>query len=144
MKHHIKYPFIILLFTFNLNFVKAQFNVLISECEKNIGNEYISDGQQYISLITQEQTAEFNTIFYGGNTYRIIACGGSKKDLKFKIFDKDRNELFNNSEFNNTQYWDIQFESTIECFIEAKLSANAGSSGFAVILIGLKIEKQNN
>lgn len=138
MNNFIKYTFVTILFALSTNFASAQFNVLMSDCEKNLGPEYISDGQQYISLITQEQTAEFNTIFYGGNTYRIIACGGAKKKLKFVIFDKDRNELFNNEEYNDSQYWDIQFESTIECYIEAKLSAEAGSSGFAVILIGLK------
>jgi hypothetical protein len=111
----------------------------MSECKAYIDNNYISDGQQYMSLITGDQTAEFNVIFYGGNTYRIILCGGSEQsELIFLLFDKYRNELFNSFEFNNTHYWDFQFESTIECFIEAKFSKNINNSGFAVIMIGLK------
>ena len=138
MNRFIKYIFILILIVLFSNQVSAQLDSVMSDCEKNLTNEYISDGQQYISLINGNQTAEFNVLFYAGNTYRIISCGGNNKDLNFIIYDKNRNQLFNNSDYDNTTYWDIQFESTIECFIEAKLNSGLESSGFAVLLIGLK------
>ncbi len=117
----------------------AQLDSVMSECKSFLDKNYISDGQQYMSLITGDQTAEFSVIFYGGNTYRVIICGGNENsELMFSLYDKYRNELFKSSDFNNTNYWDFQFESTVECFIEARFSKNINISGFAVILVGLK------
>jgi len=117
----------------------AQLDSVMSECRSFLDKNYISDGQQYMSLITGDQTAEFSVIFYGGNTYRIIICGGNEtSELMFSLYDKYRNELFKSSDFNYTNYWDFQFESTVECFIEAGFSKNINISGFAVILVGLK------
>jgi hypothetical protein len=129
---------ILILFVTSRTTIWAQLDSVMTECEKHLTEEYLSDGQQYISLITGEQTAEFNAVFYGGNTYRLITCGGEKQNLLFTIFDINRNELFNNSDYEKTNFWDIQFESTIECFVEVKLDAVNTNSGFAVLLIGLK------
>jgi len=116
----------------------AQLDVVMANCEKHLSEDYFSDGQQYISLLSGDQIAEFNVIFYGGNTYRIISGGNNKQKLNFTVYDINRNELFNNANFKNSDYWDIQFESTIECFIEAKLVSGNNNSGFAVFLIGVK------
>lgn len=117
----------------------AQLDSVMSECRSFLDKNYISDGQQYMSLITGDQTAEFSVIFYGGNTYRVIICGGNENsELMFSLYDKYRNELFKSSDFIYTNYWDFQFESTVECFIEARFSKNINISGFAVILVGLK------
>ena len=119
--------------------VSAQLDSVLNKCEKYLNDEYLSDGQQYLSLITGDQIAEFSVLFYGGNTYRVISCGGEEENsLIFAVYDKYRNELFRSSEYNNTNYWDFQFASTVECFIEAKLKSGNNRSGFAVLLIGLK------
>ena len=73
-------------------------------------------------MATGEQIAEFNVIFYGGSTYRIISCANNNQTINFTVFDKNRNKLFNSSEQNNTHYWDFQFESTIECLLKQVLS----------------------
>lgn len=121
------------------NIVSAQFDSVMNNCKKCLNNEYLSDGQQYLSLITGEQIAEFSVLFYGGNTYRVIICGGNDENsLIFAVYDKYRNELFKSSEYDNASYWDFQFASTVECFIEVKFKNGNNKSGFAVLLIGLK------
>jgi hypothetical protein len=117
----------------------AQLDSVMTKCNTLLTDNFISDGQQYLSLITGDQTAEFSAVFYGGNTYRIISCGGkSEKDIIVNIYDKYRNLLFSNTDYDNTNYWNFQFESTIECYIEAKFIPGSNSSGFAVILIGIQ------
>ncbi len=117
----------------------AQLDSVTARCNTLLTDDFISDGQQYLSLITGDQTAEFSVIFYGGNTYRIITCGGNdSNDIIFNVYDKYRNLLFSNTDYDNINYWNFQFESTIECFIEAKFAPGSNQSGFAVILIGLK------
>ncbi|MBN2756620.1 MAG: hypothetical protein JXR51_05525 [Bacteroidales bacterium] len=132
--------FIILIIVFGIQFnSSAQADTLLKFCSANLTNEYISDGQQYISLLNGDELAEFRATFYGGSTYRISACSGLKSgNLIFSVYDKDRNELFSNRNYKNSPYWDFKFISTMECIIEAQLDPNGPSSGFALLLIGFK------
>lgn len=117
----------------------AQCDTVAQVCNEHITDGYISDGQQYRSLLINDETAEFYTTFYGGSTYRIAACSGlTEGNLIFKIFDAERNLLFSNSSYNNAGYWDFTFNETQECTIEAQLDNSAAGSGCAVVLIGFK------
>jgi hypothetical protein len=124
-----------------INTLSAQCDSIANRCAKHITNAFVSDGQQYRSLLlNSEEYAEFSTTFFGGTTYRLAACSGnSDGNLIFTIYDKDRNLLFTNRKQRNAPYWDFKVKSTVETVIEAQLDAvrNAGS-GCAVILIGFK------
>jgi len=107
--------------------------------EQYLSDNFISDGQSYRALIFDDQIAEFNTTFYGGSKYRIVAFAGMEKDqLQFSLFDQDGNTLFNNASHNNAPYWDFEIQSTIEGRIEAKLDLTKQKSGCAVLLIGFE------
>lgn len=137
----LKFKYLVILLTVILLKINAsaQLDSVMARCNTFLTDDFISDGQQYLSLITGDQTAEFNVVFYGGNTYRVISCSGNDKNkIIFNIYDKYRNLLFSNTDYNNTNYWNFQFESTIECFIEAKFAPGTNQSGFAVLLIGLQ------
>jgi hypothetical protein len=76
---------------------------------------------------------------FGGNTYRIAAGSGEKdNNLIFRIYDKEKNLLYSNSDYSNAAYWDFVVESTIDCTIEAQLDLNKVDSGCAVLLVGFK------
>ena len=111
-------------------------------CEKHLAKSFISDGQQYRSLLmSSDETAEFHTVLYGGTTYRVAACTGlSDGKLLFSVYDKERHLLFSNTDFNNTPYWDFKVNNTLDCIIEAKLDESK-NSGRAVVLIGFKQPK---
>lgn len=124
-----------------INKTTAQCDSIASMCEKHIVSTFISDGQQYRTLLlNSEEYAEFNATFFGETTYRIAACSGhSDGNLIFNIYDRERRLLFSNHEHRNAPYWDFKIKSTIEAFIEARLDAGKNSgSGCAVILIGFK------
>lgn len=107
-------------------------------CAKYIVPPFISDGQQYRALLNGDEIAEFHATFYGGSTYRISSCSGTNEgNLMFSVYDKERNLLFSNIDYQNSPYWDFKFNSTMECIIEAKLNKEDGS-GFAILLIGFK------
>ena len=121
--------------------VSAQCDTIASICAKHIIASFVSDGQQYRSLLfNSEEYAEFHTTFFGETTYRIAACSGtSDGNLVFTIYDKDRNLLFSNRSHKNAPYWDFKVKSTVETIIEAQLDPNKNpGSGCAVILIGFK------
>ncbi|MBI4648370.1 MAG: hypothetical protein HY738_17745 [Bacteroidia bacterium] len=118
---------------------EAQADTIMRVCEQYLRSPYISDGQQYKALLTGDEIAEFHATFYGGSTYRIVACSGmSEGNLIFSLYDKERNSLFSNKEFENSPYWDFKFSSTIDCIIEAELDSKNLTSGFAILLIGFK------
>jgi len=117
----------------------AQADEIANFCSSFLSYPYISDGQQYKTILVDDEIAEFRATFYGGATYRIVACSGtSEGNLIFRLYDAQRNELFESSRFNNTQYWDFKFNSTVDCIIEAELKPSAENSGFAIIMIGFK------
>ncbi len=124
-----------------INSVNAQCDSIANRCAKHIIASFVSDGQQYRSLLlNSEEYAEFHTTFFGETTYRIAACSGtSDGNLIFNIYDQDRNLLFSNRSQRNAPYWDFKVKTTLETIIEAQLDANRNpGSGCAVILIGFK------
>ncbi len=135
---------IILSFIFasaSITSLKAQCDSIANMCAKHIIANFISDGQQYRSLLlNSEEYAEFHTTFFGETIYRIAACSGrSDGNLIFNIYDQDRRLLFSNRDQKNAPYWDFKVKSTVETIIEAQLDVNRNpGSGCAVILIGFK------
>lgn len=117
----------------------AQCEVTADICEKHIKDRFLSDGQHYRSLLLSDQIAEFNATLYAGTTYRVSACSGTQDgNLIFRVYDKERNLIFMNRDYQNAPYWDFQLESTMDVIIEAQLDPIAGSSGCAVLLVGFK------
>ena len=123
------------------NTASAQMSDTVANvCTKHLENKFISDGQQYRSLLMNgDETAEFHTVLYGGTVYRIAACTGlSDGNLVFSVYDTERHLLFTNHDFKNAPYWDFKLNSTLNCTIEAQLNATGGTSGCAVLLVGFK------
>ncbi|HXU26879.1 MAG TPA: hypothetical protein VN698_06570 [Bacteroidia bacterium] len=122
----------------------AQCDTIASVCAKHIIASFISDGQQYRSLLLNpDETAEFKTTFFGETVYRVAACSGlTDGNLIFNIYDQDRNIIFSNKDYKNAPYWDFKTKSTVEVTIEAKLDPTNSGSGCAVLLIGFKQSKK--
>ncbi|GAB4255778.1 MAG: hypothetical protein Kow0079_12700 [Vicingaceae bacterium] len=125
------------LFTVKTSF--SQCDTIATICGKHLSDGFISDGQEYRSLLLNDEIAEFHVTFYGGSTYRISACSGlSDGNLIFSVYDQERNLLFTNTKHKNAPYWDFNIKNTINCIIEAQLDPNNLASGCAVLLIGFK------
>jgi hypothetical protein len=118
----------------------AQCEETIERCKQHITQDYISDGQVRWVFLQQDEIAEFETILFAGNTYRISAFAGNGDGaIIFKLLGPDGNELFSNAEHSNAPYWDFKAEfSTLNVKIEAMLDPNKTSSACGVMLIGLK------
>ncbi len=131
--------FTIALFAITLsNSAFAQCDSIATMCVKHMTAQFISDGQQYRALLLDQESAEFNATFYGNSTYRLAACSGkSDGNLVFTIFDKEKNVLFTNKDYQNAPYWDFKVTNTLDCSIEAQLNSTL-SSGCAVLLISFK------
>lgn len=103
------------------------------------GKVFISDGQVYKAFVDAEQSAEFKVTLYGGSLYRIATTAGSKGDyVIFSVYDKDRNLLFTNEDYENKPYWDFKVENTLDCYIEARLDLDKKVSGCIVVLLGFQ------
>ncbi|MBL7932951.1 MAG: hypothetical protein JNL60_13670 [Bacteroidia bacterium] len=138
-----KFVLVLCLFILNVCVSKlnAQCDTIANMCAKHIIASFVSDGQQYRSLLlNSEEYAEFHTTFFGETTYRIAACSGtSDGNLIFNIYDQERHLLFSNKTQRNAPYWDFKVKTTVETIIEAQLDATRNpGSGCAVILIGFK------
>jgi len=136
---NLKHLFTTLLLSGSIYVANAQCDSVATACEKYISSKYISDGQAYRALLSGSDIAEFQTTLFGGNTYRLAACSGSKEsNLIFRLYDQDHNMLFSSADFSNSPYWDFALESTMLVTIEAVLDETRASSGCAVLVIGFK------
>ncbi len=105
--------------------------------DANTGKVFISDGQVYKAFVDAEQAAEFKVTLYGGSLYRIATTAGVKDDyVIFNVYDKERNLLFSNQEYENKPYWDFKVDNTLDCYIEAYLDIDKKVSGCIVVLLG--------
>jgi hypothetical protein len=131
------FALVIGLITYTASF--AQCDSIASLCDKHITSTFISDGQDYRSLLLGDEIAEFNMTLFGGSTYRFAACSGlSDGNLLFTVYDKDRNLLFANKDYANSAFWDFKITNTLDCIIEAQLNPDNSASGCAVLLVGFK------
>ena len=127
------------LFLSSASVLFAQEENVMLLCQKHLQPPYISDGQQYKALLSDDEVAEFRATFYGGSTYRIVSCSGLQEgNISFSVYDKQRNLLFSSSDHNDTPYWDFYFKSTTDCIIEAEINSITEKSGIAILLIGFK------
>lgn len=125
------------LITYSASF--AQCDSIATLCDQHITSNYISDGQDYRSLLLGDEIAEFNMTLYGASTYRFAACSGlTDGNLLFTVYDQERNELFSNKDYANSAFWDFKITNTLDCIIEAQLDPNNSASGCAVLLVGFK------
>jgi hypothetical protein len=139
MRKTVYFCLITLVCLLGANAAHSQNDSLLRFCIKNMTDQYISDGQQYLSILNGNEIAEFRATFFGGTTYRIAACSGlTNGNIIFTVLDTERNELFSNRYYKNAPYWDFKFTSTMECIVEAHLDPNGPKSGFAILLIGFK------
>jgi len=107
--------------------------------DKKNNKTFISDGQVYQAFVDVEQMAEFKVTLFGGSLYRIAAtAGGSDNYVIFSVYDKDRNLLFTNENFDNKPYWDFKINNTMDCFVEAKIDIDKKVSACIVVLLGFQ------
>ena len=134
---------VIVVFIFSLTAINthAQTEKTVAICTHYMTPPYISDGQQYRALLNGDEIAEFHATFFGGNIYRIaIASGKTEGNAIFRVYDKERNLLFDSKKYKNTSYWDFKFTSTVDGIIEAQLDTTKVGSGFLMMQIGFKQE----
>ncbi len=120
-----------------LIYSNAQSYNFSKECEEYLKLPYISDGHDYSIELKKGDKGEFKNTFYGGSTYRIIACSNLPQGkVIYKIYDTDKNLLYNNQEFNYSNYWDFNFKSTIDCIIEVQFDSEIAKKAQIQLLIG--------
>ena len=134
----IKYPILILLFAIIYSNVDAQENS-VKNCDQYFTSGFVSDGQEYHAKLDENNRARFYTTFYGGSHYRIIGCTNiTDYPMVIKVYDKEKNLLFNNKDYNYSPYWDFTFTSTVDCIIEFEFETETKLKDEVMLLIGFK------
>ncbi|MCG8409968.1 MAG: hypothetical protein MI739_01650 [Bacteroidales bacterium] len=110
-----------------------------NECIKFLTDGYISDGQEHIAKLAENNVAKFYCTFYGGSYYRIIACSDiNQYPLKLTVYDSEKNLLFCNKDYDYTPYWNFIFSSTVDCIIEIEFDVEKWLKQEVKLLIGFK------
>lgn len=110
-----------------------------ANCANLLNGGYVSDGQEYIAKLDENNVAKFYTTFYGGSKYRLVGCSDIKDfPLILTVYDTEKNLLFCNKDHNYTTYWNFTFTSTIDCIIEIEFESEQMLKQEVLLLIGFK------
>jgi hypothetical protein len=122
----------------------AEINNSFDNCQNLFSKDYVSTGQDYVAKLDQNNKATFHTTFYGGTQYRIAACSNFEKpSLILKVYDTEKNLLFNNEQYDYTPYWNLSFSSTVDCIIEISVDSEQNLKKPVKLLIGFKKKSLN-
>lgn len=134
----LKYIFILIVGCMLIRTAGAQENS-VKNCDSYLVSGFVSDGQEYVAKLDENNKAKFYTTFYGGSQYRLIACSDVKKyPLIMSLYDTEKNLLFCNSKYDYTPYWNFTFTSTIDCIIELEFDTDEQLINEVMLLIGFK------
>lgn len=98
---------------------------------------YIHDGNYHAAILTEGEEAEIYKTFYAGQEYRIAICGSANlPQIEFKVYDSNRNVLYDNKEHNLSSIWDFKPESSQQLKIVVKVPASAEKKSDADIVSG--------
>ena len=137
---------LIIIFICTVHYSEAQESIdnSFENCINLLGPAYISNGQDYIANLHQNNKATFHTTFYGGTEYRIAACSDfDQPQLILKVFDTEKNLLFSNSKYDYSPYWNLSFTSTVDCVIEISVKSEKKLKDPVKLLIGFKKKSLN-
>jgi len=110
-----------------------------ADCQSLMGEDYLPDGQDYTARLNKNNAARFHAIFYGGNRYFIAACSNIETyPLIIKVYDSERNLLFDNTKHNHTSYWHLAFTSTVSCVVEIRVEAEQHIDQLVRLMIGFQ------
>ena len=132
-----KYIFLVIIIAISLSST-AQDNTN-ANCSSFLNSGFVSDGQEYIAKLDENNVAKFYCTFYGNSQYRIIACSDiTEASLIFSVYDTEKNLLFCNKDYQYTPYWNFIFTSTIDCIVEIEFDIDKWLKQEVKLLIGFK------
>jgi len=105
---------------------------------------YIYNGQLNRVSMSEGDVAELILTFYRGQDYRIyIYSNNHLEKINFKLYDMERNVLFDSREHDYSMMWDFTSNSTQQLRVEVSVPFSATDndivqSGCVAILIGFK------
>ena len=127
------------LLPFKLN---SQEDVLFTSCLNQLKSPFIASGQPFKAFLTGDEVAEFHTTFFAGSMYRVVTSSHKEGTILFSIYDKERNLLFSNENYDSSSYWDFKIEGSVECIVEARLDTEKTTSGIALMMVGFRSIEQ--
>ncbi len=134
---------VVLAFTTKLSF--SQCKGVAKKCLPDM-KPFVYTGQLNSTILNEGESAELVMTFTAGQEYRILTCAPVYLGiLKFSIYDSNRKLVFNNKDFNNSQYWDLKVGSTEDYTIQVSVPyakhqkvADISGSGCVAVLVGFK------
>lgn len=121
--------------------MNSQADVIEANCKANFEYPFIVTGRPFKALLTGDEVAEFKATLFSGTTYRISTGSQDNNYIIFSVYDSEHNLLFTNKDYNNASYWDFDIEGYLDCIVEARLDENIATSGFAILMTGIKLNE---
>ncbi len=116
----------------------ANTNIALGQCASLLTEDYVSDGQYYTTNITSDEVKNCEITFIKGNEYRLIVCPHKGEKIRMEIIDQEGHLMFDNKNYDYTNYWNFRIKSSVTCTIKLSLIDDTVKTDEIVLLVGLK------
>ena len=117
-------------------------NIAKKQCFPEL-RPYTQNGQFNSARLAPGESAEIQMTFYAGQDYRLMVCSEAVLgNVNFKVFDSDKNELFNSKKAAAKQ-WDFNVAATQALSVQVEIPPSDSPNkiipeGCVSILVGFK------
>ncbi len=121
--------------------LNSQVEAIEASCKEHFEYPFIVTGKPFRALLTGDEVAEFKATLFSSTTYRIAVGSKVSNHVIFSIYDTNHTLLFTTEDHDNASYWDFEVDGYLDCIVEARLDNTVASSGFAIVMTGLKLNE---
>lgn len=106
--------------------------------------EFIPNENYNSTLLVPGDEAELNLTFFGGQEYRLLVCSHPLLgDVKFTVFDDQKNELFAQRDGEDKNYFDFKPEATQKLKVRINVPVNDNPNeliheGCVTVMVGYR------
>jgi hypothetical protein len=113
---------------------------------KPLLEDFVHDGNYNATILGEGESAELFKTFFEGQRYRLVVAGvKSLPELHIQLMDMEQNVLFDNAQYDYTNKWDFDMETTQKLIVKVKVLENDDPSkntgGCVAILFGVRDDK---
>ncbi len=120
----------------------TRYRAMSLQADSLLEGSFVRDGQEWFGLARPGQVYKITLTFYANVHYRLLTLAQTEKAaVRYKIYDADRNLLFDNEEYGMKTWWDFKTSVPLVCQVELELRGtkhNKKPQGYVLLRLGFK------
>lgn len=114
----------------------AIYNQLSRRADSLVGSQFETTGLEWSVSLDRGRYMDIGFTMYADVYYRVVVVSASgERAVRYRLFDVDRNVLYDSEDFGNPSRWDFLLTSTVSLRLNLYGLSNVGRRGKEHILV---------